>query len=311
MSPTDLFPLTAAQRDIWLDQISHGDSPLYNVGGYVKLVGHVDLDLLHRAFEQLVAAHDALRTVLLPGAGADGLPMQRYADFIPVSMPLHDLRDHPERISAAQALIREQMQRPYALDGSPLFRFCLVRADEDQYWLGIQAHHLILDGWGFGQLLKSLAEQYTALCEGDSLDLQGPSYGDFITDDARYHDSPRYARDKAYWLDKYRDLPEPLLVSRYHNRRSTDPAPSHSCVLAFPAALHTRMNQFAERCGASAFHVLLAALHVYFTRTAQRDDWVVGLPLLNRTGARFKATLGHFAQVSAGVGFHCAGHRSA
>ncbi|MEE4103472.1 amino acid adenylation domain-containing protein [Pseudomonas viridiflava] len=299
MSATDLFPLTAAQRDIWLDQISRGDSPLYNVGGYVKLVGHVDLDLLHRAFEQLVAAHDALRTVLLPGAGADGLPMQRYADFFPVSMPLHDLRDHPERISAAQALIREQMQRPYALDGSPLFRFCLVRADEDQYWLGIQAHHLILDGWGFGQLLKSLAEQYTALCEGDSLDLQGPSYGDFITDDTRYHDSPRYARDKAYWLDKYRDLPEPLLVSRYHNRRSTDPAPSHSCVLAFPAALHMRMNQFAERCGASAFHVLLAALHVYFTRTAQRDDWVVGLPLLNRTGARFKATLGHFAQVSA------------
>ncbi len=28
-------------------------------------------------------------------------------------------------------------------------------------------------------------------------------------------------------------------------------------------------------------------------------SWVVGLPLLNRTGARFKATLGHFAQVSA------------
>ncbi|WP_241152431.1 condensation domain-containing protein, partial [Pseudomonas viridiflava] len=97
-----------------MDQISHGDSPLYNVGGYVKLVGHVDMILLQRAIEQLVAAHDALRTLLLPGAGADGLPMQRYADFIPVSLPHHDLRDHPERISAAQALIREQMQRPYA-----------------------------------------------------------------------------------------------------------------------------------------------------------------------------------------------------
>ncbi|RMT79636.1 non-ribosomal peptide synthetase [Pseudomonas viridiflava] len=299
MSAVDLFPLTAAQRDIWLDQISCGDSPLYNVGGYVKLVGHLDPERMQRAVEQLVAAHDGLRTVLLPGAGLDGLPMQRYADFMPVSVPMHDLRKHPECIEVAERLISERMQRPYALDGSPLFSFCLVRLDENQYWLGIQAHHLILDGWGFGQLLKSLAEHYTALSQGSSLDFQGPSYRDFINDDARYHDSPRYARDKAYWQEKYRDLPEPLLVSRYHNRRSTDPAPSHSSVQAFPTALHVRMNQFAERCGATAFHVLLAALHIYFTRTAQRDDWVVGLPLLNRTGARFKATLGHFAQVSA------------
>ncbi|RMT37964.1 Amino acid adenylation [Pseudomonas syringae pv. solidagae] len=66
-----------------------------------------------------------------------------------------------------------------------------------------------------------------------------------------------------------------------------------------PGTLHARMKQFAERHHASAFHVLLAVLHVYFTRTAQRDEWIVGLPLLNRSGARFKATLGHFAQVSA------------
>ncbi|SHM55254.1 amino acid adenylation domain-containing protein [Pseudomonas asturiensis] len=299
MSAVDLFPLTAPQRDIWLDQISRGDSPLYNIGGYLKLVGQVNPVMLKRALEQLLAAHDGLRTVLVPGAGADGLPMQTYAESIPVSLPVHDLRDHPERVEAAQTLMREQMQRPYALDGSPLFRLCLVRLCEDQHWLVIQAHHLILDGWGFGQMLKSLGEHYTALCEGGTLETQGLSYSEFISDDARYHDSPRHARDKAYWLDKYRELPEPLLVSRYHNRRSTDPAPSHTWVQAFPAELHTRMHQFAERFGASAFHVLLAALHVYFTRTAQRDDWVVGLPLLNRTGARFKATLGHFAQVSA------------
>ncbi|MBC3953751.1 non-ribosomal peptide synthetase [Pseudomonas triticifolii] len=299
MSAVDLFPLTAPQRDIWLDQISRGDSPLYNIGGYLKLVGRVNPVMLQRALEQLLAAHDCFRTVLVPGAGADGLPMQTYAEFMPVSLPLHDLRDHPERVEAAQTLIREQMQRPYALDGSPLFRSCLVRLCEDQHWLVIQAHHLILDGWGFGQMLKFIGEHYTALCEGSSLDSQGLSYSEFISDDARYHDSPRHARDKAYWLDKYRELPEPLLVSRYHNRRSTDPAPSHTWVQAFPAALHARMHQFAKPLGASAFHVLLAALHIYFTRTAQRDDWVVGLPLLNRTGARFRATLGHFAQVSA------------
>ena len=37
--PVETFPLTAAQRDIWLDQLSRGDSPLYNIGGYVELSG--------------------------------------------------------------------------------------------------------------------------------------------------------------------------------------------------------------------------------------------------------------------------------
>ncbi|MCA5966415.1 non-ribosomal peptide synthetase [Pseudomonas sp. P129] len=293
------FPLTAAQRDVWLDQISRGDSPLYNIGGYLQLSGAVDPVTLHKALEQLVCAHEVLRTVLMPGAGADGMPLQSYAACLPVSLPLHDVSGYPEPEQAARALINDNMRRPYVLDGSPLLDFCLIRLADDRHWLAGQAHHLILDGWGFGQLFKSLGELYSALMAGKDLELVAPGYSAFIADDARYQASQRYSLDRAYWLEKYRDLPEPLLVSRYHNRRATDPAPSHAWVQPLPGTLHARMKQFAERHHASAFHVLLAVLHVYFTRTAQRDEWIVGLPLLNRSGARFKATLGHFAQVSA------------
>jgi arthrofactin-type cyclic lipopeptide synthetase B len=299
MPAADTYPLTAAQRDIWLDQISRGESPLYNVGGYLKLTGPLEPSTLQRALEQLVAAHQGMRTELLPGAGAEGLPLQTYAASMSVPMPLHDLSDRPDPISDAHELIRQHMQRPYALDGGALFNFCLIRFDADHHWMISVVHHLILDGWGFGLMIKSLGEHYTALAEGQVIDFQGPDYSDFIDDDVRYYASARHERDKAYWLEKYRDLPEPLLVSRYHKRRATDPSPSNTWVQNFPEALHTRMKQFAESNGASAFHVLLAALHVYFSRTAQRDDWVVGLPLLNRIGARFKATMGHFAQVSA------------
>ncbi|KCU98032.1 non-ribosomal peptide synthetase, partial [Pseudomonas syringae] len=297
VAPT--FPLTAAQRDIWLDQISRGDSPLYNIGGYMQMTGPMDAQALQRALAQLVAAHEGLRTVLMPRAGADGLPLQTYAASIPMPLAVHDFSDHLDPASSALALVSEQMQRPCVFDGRPLVEFCLIRLGTDGYWLASQAHHLILDGWGYGQMMKSLGELYTAQIEGHSLELDAPRYSDFIIDDARYHASPRFAKDKAYWLDKYRSLPEPLLVSRYHNRRATDPAPSHAWVQALPGVLHARLKQFAERHNASTFHVLLAALHVYFTRTTQRKEWVVGLPLLNRTGAHFKATLGHFAQVSA------------
>ncbi|AZC38062.1 non-ribosomal peptide synthetase [Pseudomonas chlororaphis] len=308
MSPTKLesqaFALTAAQRDIWLDQLSRGDSPLYNIGGYVELAGPFSAELIQQAIELLVRKHDALRTVLLPDAGSDGLPLQRFAQSMPVEVPLEDLSAHPEPLAAAQALIRQRMEEPYPFDGGPLFRFFLVRLDARHHLLGTQAHHLILDGWGFGQMLQSLGGIYSALQAGRRPELSAPSYVEFIRDDARYHDSPRYLRDRAYWQDKYRTLPEPLLMPRYRERFAREAAaagdtPSNNLLQPFPTHLHERMKQWAKTCQASAFHVLLAALYVYFTRTLQRDEWVVGLPILNRSNARFKNTLGLFTQVSA------------
>lgn len=101
----------------------------------------------------------------------------------------------------------------------------MVKLDDLHYRLGTQAHHLILDGWGFGQMLQSLAGIYSALEQGRQPDLSAPSYIDFIDSDEQYRESPRYARDRRYWLDKYRVLPEPLLtpVIRPGARRRATP----------------------------------------------------------------------------------------
>ncbi|TNB90869.1 amino acid adenylation domain-containing protein [Pseudomonas jessenii] len=302
------YPLTAAQLDIWLDQLSRGDSPLYNIGGYLDLSGPLDPARMQAALEALVARHDALRTILLPGAGADGLPLQQFARSVAVPMPIDDVSAHSDPESAARALVQARIDQPFVLDGGCLLRFLLIRLDEQRHWLSVQAHHLIVDGWGFGEMFKSLDEIYNALAHGQPTPVAAPSYIDFIEDNARYQASPRYAQDRAYWLDKYRQLPEPLLLPRHQQSLAGQTAQTQVYAQPLPALLHERMQQVARAFGASAFHVLLAALHVYFSRTAQRDEWVVGLPILNRSGARFKSTLGLFAQVSAvrmGFGRHC------
>ena len=150
------FPLTAAQQDIWLDQLRVGDSPLYNIGGYVDFAGAVEPDLIQRAVERLVAKHDALRTQL--HTDAEGMARQTFDAEWAVEVVQHDFSRLPDPQAATQALMQAQMARPYAMAGEPLFRFFLVKLDDDHYRLGTQAHHLILDGWGFGQMLQSLAQ---------------------------------------------------------------------------------------------------------------------------------------------------------
>lgn len=213
--PVETFALTAAQRDIWLDQLSRGDSPLYNIGGYVELSGPLDPALLQSALESLVETHDALRIVLLSDVGHDGLPLQGFAQTLPVAMPVHDVSGQPDPQSAARALVEAQMAQVFVYSGQALFRLSLIRLDHHRHWLAAQAHHLIIDGWAFALLFKAVGEIYGALCRGERPRIAAPSYVGFIEDDARYHQSPRYERDQRYWLDKYRSLPEPLLTPRH------------------------------------------------------------------------------------------------
>ncbi|NER63596.1 amino acid adenylation domain-containing protein, partial [Pseudomonas sp. MAFF212427] len=308
MPAADTFALTAAQRDIWLDQMSSGDSPLYTIGGYLELTGAMDPALMQQALQRLLADHDALRTQLLRGAGVDGLPLQTFAPAPVLSLRLDDFSGHTDPVSVAKALVQADMQQVLAMYDAPLYRFRMLRLGAQRHWLCVQVHHLILDGWGFGQMLKALSEIYSTLAAGDVPPACQSSYRQFVSEDEYYQRSARHARDRAYWLDKYQSVPAPLLVARYHYRRAGDLAASRTVVQPLPDTLHERMQQVAGRYQSSAFHVLLAVLHVYFSRTQQRDDWVVGLPLLNRSGARFKDTVGLFAQVSAvrmGFGRDC------
>ena len=297
MFAADSFALTCAQRDIWLDQLSHGDSPLYNIGGYVELPGALDPARLRQALAHLVRMHDALRSVLVDDPAGSGLPRQRFVDALVVPLSEHDVRGEDDPPAAAQRLIKAQMRQAFTLDQGPLLRVALIRLADQHYRLAAQAHHLILDGWGFEQFFQQLGQYYGLLEQGLALPVAAPSYRAYIDEDHAYQGSAREQRDRDYWLARYRQLPDALLRPR--KRAAAGASPSQACAQPFDGQLLARMQQLASTQQASVLHVLLAALHVCFTRSAQRDDWVVGLPLRNRGGARHKATLGLFAQVSA------------
>ena len=299
MHAAETFALTAAQRDIWLDQIGHGDSPLYNIGAYVEIHAAVEVQRLRQALAHLVAQHEGLRTVLLAGEGQAGLPRQRFARTLEAPLSEHDLRAEPDPFGAAQALLATRMQRPFSQMADALWATQLIRLGEQRYLLALQAHHLILDGWGVDLWFKELADGYARLGEGHALsDEEAPAYRAFIEDDSRYLNSARRDRDRDYWLAKFRQLPDALLAPRGRTM-TVGGTPSAALELAFDGQLLARMRALAGELQASVFHVLLAAMHVCCTRTWQCDEWVVGMPVRNRGNARHKATLGLFTQVSA------------
>ena len=293
------FPLTAPQRELWFDQLLHAHVPLYNIGGYFEIHRTLDVALFRQAVQRLVDGHDALRTVLRDMPDSD-LPEQVYLDRVEVSVPLVDVSEEDSPEQAAARWMQAQFTAHFTLRGQLLFRFGLVKLQDDDYRFFFVYHHLITDGWGISLLNKRLGMLYAGLLEGDDASASDqahqktfPPYRTFIDHDLQYAGSQRFTDDLRYWTDKYQSLPEPLF-QKLPARAASRQVLSERQVLWLGRTFYNRVIAFAQSTGATPFNVLLSALYVYFTRTARRDELAVGLPILNRGGAAFKDTVGLF-----------------
>ncbi|WP_248802875.1 amino acid adenylation domain-containing protein [Pseudomonas sp. MWU13-2100] len=294
-----LYPLTAPQLDIWLDQTLHGETPLYNIGGYARINGVVDAARLQQAIDQVVRDHDALRIQLEPGSPDHPLPRQRFLVSVSVPLALLDVSGQDDPEAAALALMQENLQTPFSFDGGLLLRMVLLKVGEGLYYLFVNCHHLIVDGWAFAMLGRAVSQAYTVLQNQGESAACAPTYRAYIERQKTDRDSPSFQRQRQYWLDKYRSLPEPLLTPRHESRFGQRLAPSQNHAWRLPRALYNRLGELAKASSqATVFHVMLGALYSYFTRVAQRDELVIGLPVLNRANAAHKATLGLFVGMS-------------
>ncbi|MBC3387174.1 non-ribosomal peptide synthetase [Pseudomonas sp. SWRI179] len=294
-----LYPLTTPQLDIWLDQVLHADSPLYNIGGYARINGKVDAALLQTAFNQVVNGHDALRIQLVPGSAEHPLPRQRFLGPVDVPLGLHDVSGHANPEASALALLQAKLQTPFSFDDGLLVRADLVKVREGLHYCFVNCHHLIIDGWSFAMIGRTLSQAYTALHDQAQNTTTAPTYQAYVEQQVASKDSVSFQRQRQYWMEKYRTLPEPLLAPRQPGQFGQRLAPSQNHAWRLPRALYNRLGENAKATGqATVFHVMLGVLYSYFARTEQRDEIVIGLPILNRANAAHKATMGLFVGMS-------------
>ena len=256
-----LYPLTSSQREIWFDQMLHPDIPHYNIGIYVKIPSVVEPKLFERAVNLLVQQHDSLRTVLQKTLDEDGIPLQRFAEQLHVTVPVTDFSSHSEPHETAVAWINTRFQTPFTgvigLDGQALFRYDLLKLAPDCFYYMVTYHHLISDGWDIALLNRSLAEIYTQLVNDQEPDLDSISYIDFIEDDRRYVESKTFEKNKQYWLNQYPTAPEPLLTPSYQSKYSDSIIASGCENLYLPRDLYQNLERLAKK--KSGHHVSCSA----------------------------------------------------
>ncbi len=147
-------------------------------------------------------------------------------------------------------------------------------------------------------IVQRVAAAYNALSTGKTSEPKNFAYPNFIQNDQAYFESEKFVKAKRYWQEKYREVPEPLIVRSSATQFQGKTVPSQRSTLCLQRPFYNQIIDFAKENKVSTFHVILGVLYCYFVRTCHREDLIIGLPTLNRNNAAFKQTVGLFVGVS-------------
>ena len=290
------IPLTAAQKQLWaLANMGEAGSLAYTLSVALELTGPLHRANLAHALQTVVNRHEALRTQI--GNHGD---VQTVLSKVHLDCPLIDLSAKPteERESALAKWLDVQSRIPFDLNCAPLFRAHIVRLDEQRHVLALSAHHIVVDGWSMGLLLKEVSEIYTAACRGTELP-QAPEvqFSQFIQWQQQQRDTEEMATQEAWWLERFAG-PSPVLdLPADHLRPSLKTYGGHRETLRIDADLTHTLRRLSRELGSTLFMTLLSAYTLLLHRLSSQEEVIVGVPTAGRGMEGSERLVGYCAHI--------------
>jgi amino acid adenylation domain-containing protein len=284
-----VHPLSFSQERLWFLDRLDPERPAWNIPASLRLRGPLNVGALARALTEVVRRHEALRATFHDDGGR---PLQRIAPAFPVPLPVIDLRTLPPGQSDEEArrVAAREASRPFRLGAGPLIRARLLQLGEEEHALGLEAHHIVADGWSLGVLVREL----TALYAGETLPELPIQYADYAAWQRERLTGEALEEQIAWWRERLAGSPPSLDLPTDRSRPAVQTFHGGHATCWLPAALTDRLRSLAGGAGASLFMVLLAAVQLLLARWSGQEDVPVGSPIAGRTRREVEGLIGIF-----------------
>jgi amino acid adenylation domain-containing protein len=286
------FSLSLTQKDIYFDQLHHTDSPLYNIGGFVRC-HQLDIERMRQAHEHLLLNHDVFGIRIVD----DGDDVKQYIHpHRTTELPLINFSEAITANEDALQWLDYLFQKPMTYHESELCQAYLLKISNNEYWYVGLSHHLAMDGWGFSNWAHKLADYYNQL---DNSAKESDNWQAIVVKDQQYLKSKRYQNDRTFWFEHFDKLPEEMLTPFYlSNFEDVNQIPSTRYRLSISRSLFQEYSQVAARMDVGIPQLFLGMLTSYFSSVYERSSIVFGIPAHNRKNFAQKKMLGVFTSVS-------------
>ncbi|MFE4499937.1 amino acid adenylation domain-containing protein [Rhodococcus sp. NPDC056743] len=288
----DRVPLSAAQQRLWFVNRFDPTSSAYNIPFSIRITGNVSVDALEAALADVMARHEALRTIYVDDADGPSQIVRALADMnFAVERPTEDVNIATDQFTG----------RGFDLSSDLPLRALLLREGPDVHRLVVVIHHIAFDGWSLTPFAADLIAAYSARAVGDSptfmpLEVQYADYALWqhrVLGDAHDPES-LLSRELQFWTATMAGAPDEVLLPRDRPRGSESTTSVGSVPVLLDAETGRRIGAIARESGTTQFMVLHAILAVVLARLGATDDVVIGTPVAGRGRPELDALIGMF-----------------
>ena len=291
---TEKAPLTLAQKSIWIaDELQNSSTiPTYNVAYAVEILPKdITNDRIKEAVYILLERHDSLHMIFSRDTSGE---IHQTVTRVNADLTMTDLRIFEEiaieNIDETDQVLTQLARRKFHLnEPQPLCRFFLC-LNKSQRILVVVLHHLIVDGWSIGILLRDLNAILTSQAL-PSVAMQFPEYAQL-----EYNLDP-HVHDAAlnYWQNKLNNgALTPIRLLHDHEATQGNEVSFERVQIVFPSDITNLIHALCKDKDVTPFMVLLSTFKSLLARYTQETDIIVGVPVANRTRSEVENTVGLF-----------------
>lgn len=172
----DYYDLAPSQLSLWLACQNKYLLSAYNMFGSYSVKGLVNIDILKKEIDGMIAKYETLRTNILE---INGSPRQIINAKKEIHIDIIDgnhFSDNEKRL-----LLEEYSGYEFDLETDLLLKVAILRKDNDSDCLLFLTHHLIMDGWAVELFLAELSKAYSQkMEENEILDIQFKDYSEWL-----------------------------------------------------------------------------------------------------------------------------------
>ncbi|WP_405559512.1 amino acid adenylation domain-containing protein [Streptomyces sp. NBC_01180] len=275
------LPLSAAQLGVWFAHQLDPKAATYNLANYIEIHGPVDAEALKQAIRQAELECGTFDVRLREEP--DG-PCQVPVDRASPGLQVIDLSGRPDPLAEARTRMAQDQSAPVDVLHGFLSVDALFKLGEDHYVWYNRCHHLLVDGYGGALFTNRVAEVYTGLLSGTA-----PSgsplgeLGDLLGNELAYRTSPDFDGDRAYWVDRFSDLPDAVSLGAGESAVARQAFSRQHSLLEEPELQLVR--DLARRSRTSWTVPVIAAVAAYLHGMTGSSDIVLGVPVSARRSA--------------------------
>ncbi|TQF72401.1 condensation domain-containing protein [Pseudoalteromonas luteoviolacea] len=271
------LPLTDSQHAMWLLDTISGRGELFNVAECLEFKGKISASWLQQSLQHVWQASDTLACRFI--RSDDYTPQLLANDTVPDIISQELASDPEDVLTFAQNFAKPHLATPFDLSKDALMKLFLLRAPEQDYLL-LVAHHLLLDGYGFGLFSQSLNRCYNALSKGKPLPKLRFTQQQQLLD--LHNSEPFLAKQKQaketlnQWLD---EVPE---VNSYSTSKADVAEPNKRLTATFEQSIWHTIQSAAQVTSTTSSEILLAAIAASLVAQHQQYHVTLGLVMMNR-----------------------------